>query len=921
MIKRVISVLLMIAVIVGMNMCASFGGESKAQSVKVNESLKDYSNIDYATVPYAFGKACTSFLNPVDGGLQLVIYNDGNLYIMKYSEDYVLLSERILPLELPLWGSFYNDGEYNYVICGQKRDDSAEDGGEVYRIIKYDRDFNRLASVSAFGSSTDTKTPFNSSNVSVASCGNELTVYTGEIKRSGHQGNIMLRTNTELMDKCVVSRKTMVSHDFRQIVRYDGDEPVFADLSDGSPVRSVLLQTPDGYLPVIRIPGQEGYNQTDAEVSGLEISDTHYFVTGYYYNNNAENVFLASYGKSNDDLTVKWLTNTGYFMGEYCRPHIIKISDDRFVVYWSKMINNLQYVIVDSSGNVLGEVKTIRNSFSSDCEPIFHNGKIIIPAVTNGAVRFEEIVNLEPEGSFAQENPDSDVYWSGEKDTSWYSGDKSEYDITAAEQLAGLAELVNSGVSFKNKKINLLNDLYLNQRPNIGKNEWTPIGSEESPFDGLFNGNGHKIINGYTGSKHEGGLFGYISSDGVVKAVDPVNGVFFSSGSIAYINTGMILYCNNYSYVSDSGAICYRNKGLIYGCKNYGVVGGDEAAGIAIWNIEPATISSCANCGLINARVEESGITICNSGFVYDCYNTGVMSGGHEVSIFGPKAVRLYGIGGNDNQKYNGVALSNCYSSYIDVSREKSLWAKVSLEEASNCYIHNVGTDKWTANDGSFKESDVSPEDIVKKLNGEINTILPGWTSDTEGINNGLPITLADDLARRGIYKVIPEMWGNVPSTIKDNTESLGYFLYFCEEAPEVSVADKRVASLTADVTADRISIKVTPLRTGRTYIVFRFKETENNFEFEYKMPINIEKTGTEPIKSVVGDADGDGSVTAVDAAFIQRAAAGIDIPFDIDMSVADIDGDKKVTVMDASFINKWLVKLKTIYKIGEPIA
>lgn len=63
--------------------------------------------------------------------------------------------------------------------------------------------------------------------------------------------------------------------------------------------------------------------------------------------------------------------------------------------------------------------------------------------------------------------------WDGSTDTAWYDNNKdaTSYDISTAEELAGLAKVVNDGIdTFEGKTINLMNSLDLN---NI---KWTPIG-------------------------------------------------------------------------------------------------------------------------------------------------------------------------------------------------------------------------------------------------------------------------------------------------------------------------------------------------------------------------------------------------------------------------------------------------------------
>ena len=112
--------------------------------------------------------------------------------------------------------------------------------------------------------------------------------------------------------------------------------------------------------------------------------------------------------------------------------------------------------------------------------------------------------------------------WNGEIDTTWYTEHEFEQSlyIETAEQLAGLAYLVNNGNSFNGYTINLISDI------NLGGNnqKWTPIGSETSTdskknFSGTFNGCGHKIYNinvDKIGADYVG-LFGVIQVGGIVK--------------------------------------------------------------------------------------------------------------------------------------------------------------------------------------------------------------------------------------------------------------------------------------------------------------------------------------------------------------------------------------------------------------------
>ena len=127
---------------------------------------------------------------------------------------------------------------------------------------------------------------------------------------------------------------------------------------------------------------------------------------------------------------------------------------------------------------------------------------------------------LLPTAAFAADSTDA---WDGTADISWYTDHETdtEYHFTTAEQLAGLAQLVNNktaSVSFEGKTIYLDNDL------DLSGTQWTPIGNGNNfvrHFAGTFDGQYHKIMNlyhHYTGDELvRNGLFGVVSDGGTLK--------------------------------------------------------------------------------------------------------------------------------------------------------------------------------------------------------------------------------------------------------------------------------------------------------------------------------------------------------------------------------------------------------------------
>ncbi len=104
--------------------------------------------------------------------------------------------------------------------------------------------------------------------------------------------------------------------------------------------------------------------------------------------------------------------------------------------------------------------------------------------------------------------------WDGTADTSWYDETATTFSFTSAEQLAGLAKLIDEGNSFAGKTVMLEADLELSTQITFD-----PIG-DKSPFEGVFDGQGHTISNMYQSGwdlGYQWGSYGSIGLFGEVK--------------------------------------------------------------------------------------------------------------------------------------------------------------------------------------------------------------------------------------------------------------------------------------------------------------------------------------------------------------------------------------------------------------------
>ena len=165
--------------------------------------------------------------------------------------------------------------------------------------------------------------------------------------------------------------------------------------------------------------------------------------------------------------------------------------------------------------------------------------------------------------------------WSGKIDTEWFDATETEFVLYSAEQLAGLAELVNNGNSLSGKTVKLGTDLDLANRA------WTPIGACNTAayFQGTFDGQGYTIYGlNVDNSTDEymystAGLFGWVdAAAAVVQNVNLDHATVKGShwvGGIAGFFTGDIINCS----VSNSTIIGYNVNDDANGDKVGAIVG------------------------------------------------------------------------------------------------------------------------------------------------------------------------------------------------------------------------------------------------------------------------------------------------------------------------------------------------------------
>ncbi len=104
---------------------------------------------------------------------------------------------------------------------------------------------------------------------------------------------------------------------------------------------------------------------------------------------------------------------------------------------------------------------------------------------------------------------------------------------------------------------------------------------------------------------------------------------------------------------------------------------------------------------------------------------------------------------------------------------------------------------------------------------------------------------------------------------------------------------------------------------------IYYIHQTEDEYNRGWKLCLLPESSGAyeSPFKEVIlGDADGDGSVTISDATMIQKYLAEFDMPENFVLKACDADGDGRVTINDVTAIQKYLAEMDAPEGIGKPI-
>ncbi len=357
-----------------------------------------------------------SYLYPIDNSSLMRVQSRGNdkgVAVTWFNSDYKASKQKNVKKELPFFGGFYTDDTYYYLVTGQNNH-SCDDSVEVYRVTKYDKDWNRLASVGLFGANT--YEPFAAGSCDIVSMGDFLIVHTCHTMYSSdsthHQANAVFEINTASMTVTDMHTEVSnpdhgyVSHSFNQYSVLNGDQLVSVDHGDAYPREIRLTRYQDDITDgtfsggtiypatVLSIPGTTGDNNTGVTLGGLQNSDGNFLIAGtsaYRTNSEAEaidnnrDVFLASVESSGSTAEINYITS--YSDTSASNPFLVPVNNNYYMLLWSTLSgennNNgkrgsngtIYYQKIRSNGKPDGKIYSVKGHLS-DCEPVMFNNNL-----------------------------------------------------------------------------------------------------------------------------------------------------------------------------------------------------------------------------------------------------------------------------------------------------------------------------------------------------------------------------------------------------------------------------------------------------------------------------------------------------------------------------------------------------------------
>ncbi len=431
----------------------------------------------------------------------------------------------------------------------------------------------------------------------------------------------------------------------------------------------------------------------------------------------------------------------------------------------------IEMTVWDGNTEASKERHTVRNipeleaGYSYECTLTIGKEKLSIGSVTVAEWATGGILN-EGEGLTEEYIPYTVTEVDGVK----------TYVVDSEAGLRAVNRIITSDVSELNSGIILAADITL-----TGENNWIPIGSEQNPYTGIFNGNSKTITGLHISNETEEngvpnyqGLIGYLADYGTVKDLTLANSVIrggtYLGGVAGYIGEAssimnvMVKDCkiewNNNNFVGGVVGVAAGNSTIsgttlldseLTGMTYVGGIVGEAGPSVDIENClvqsnvgKTVAIKAglCYAGGIVgSSRASISGCKVINGGVLTIKVNISDHAGGiagkacgkiADCLVQGANVTAPRNVGGIVGGEYSGDAyeLSGCYAYDCTTG---------TTPEAFTGVANIVGTNNGTVTSCYYHAYNDSWEDLVTPVANSSGELEPGtpvdWTTASENMN------------------------------------------------------------------------------------------------------------------------------------------------------------------------------------------
>lgn len=383
--------------------------QGAAYTLKESTGMNSYTM--HAGVYRNFGSTRKAHLSQLaDGNYERVEYIDQKLIREVYNSNYELQSQNEIAMELPIFGGYYEGNDSKYIVVGQNNKEE-KDNTEVIRVIRYDKNWNRVGACSIYGSNT--YEPFNAGSLNMVETGGKLYIHTCHTmyKESSdglhHQANctfVVKESDMTLADSYYDTMNMStgyVSHSFMQWINTDGENIYRVDLGDAYPRGIAYSRTsvdakvgePNAYGKLLTIDGTIGNNYTGYTLGGLQLSDAYWITVGSgikSMRDTGSNIFVITGHKDQTDCTTTWITqNPADGNVKAYAPKLVRLKSNQFLLMWEECTNEgteekiiTKMALLNPDGALASEVYASPLALA-DCEPIVNTDGMVMWYVTN----------------------------------------------------------------------------------------------------------------------------------------------------------------------------------------------------------------------------------------------------------------------------------------------------------------------------------------------------------------------------------------------------------------------------------------------------------------------------------------------------------------------------------------------------------